>query len=326
MHGVAVARSLLDERAVADLVRDGYGVDSTASAVLIRRFVNDVYLIAGQDTRYIFKVYRPAWRDAAAILWEIDLLDHLSGHGAPVATAIPRADGRSITVIQAPEGERYGVLFEFAEGRKPEEPFTADLYYRFGFAAALVHDRSTDFVSLYPRRSLDLATLIDEPLSALEPYLSSRPEERAYVESLAARLRAGITNLATAALDWGVCHQDMTLDNVHVTPDNRIVFYDFDSGGPGWRSLDFQGIYDSAMYNQNGHWDAFLRGYSEVRRPSAADLEAIPYFVLAYGLWGAHADIIRSRWDGISFLTDEYFAKRMGPDGWWRQWEADHLR
>jgi len=97
--------------------------------------------------------------------------------------------------------------------------------------------------------SLDLSTLIDEPLCTLEPYLVSRPDDRIYVFNLARKLRARITDLANAGLDWGVCHQDMTLDNVHLTIDGRIIFYDFDSGGPGRRSMDFQGIYRSAMYN-----------------------------------------------------------------------------
>jgi len=300
-------------------------VDRVTSGTLVRRFVNDVYLVSGEEARYIFKVYRPEWRDPPAVLWEIDLLDHLSRRGAPVATALPRADGRSITLIEAPEGERYGVLFEFAEGEKPTPPFTADLYHRFGHAAGLVHERSTDFVSPHPRRPLDLSTLIDEPLCTLEPYLVSRPDDRIYVLNLARKLRARITDLANAGLDWGVCHQDMTLDNVHLTIDGRIIFYDFDSGGRGWRSMDFQGIYDSAMYNRNDHWEAFLRGYTEIRRLSDEELNAIPYFVLAYALWGLHVDIIRSRWDGRSFLTDEYFSERMGPNGWWRQWETQHL-
>lgn len=325
VEGMQVARSLLDPHAVAEVVRSAYALDRVTDAVLLRRFVNDVYLLTDEDCRYIFKVYRPAWRDIPPILWEVDLLAQLSRQGAPVATAIPRADGRSVTVIQAPEGERYAVLFGYAEGEKPREPFTADLYYRFGHAAGLVHERSADFVSPYPRRPLDLATLLDKPLQALEPFLAGRPDDWTYVVNLARRLRRGITDLAGAGLDWGPCHQDMTLDNVHVTADGRVTFYDFDSGGPGWRSLDFQGIYDHAMYNRNGHWDAFLAGYSEVRSLSDADLAAIPYFVLAYAFWGTHADIIRSQWDGVSFLDDEYFDHRMGSSGWWRQWEAKHL-
>jgi Ser/Thr protein kinase RdoA (MazF antagonist) len=61
-------------------------------------------LVTGDALTYVFKIYRPGWRDAPAVLWEIDLLAHLSKQGAPVANAIPRSDGRAITAIEAAEG------------------------------------------------------------------------------------------------------------------------------------------------------------------------------------------------------------------------------
>jgi len=212
-----------------------------------------------------------------------------------------------------------------AEGRKPLPSFDAELFHRFGHAAALVHQRSDDFVSPYRRQPLDLSTLIDQPLRAIRPFLAHRPADWAYVVSLSERVRAGILALAAEGLDWGVCHQDMTLDNVHVTPDGRVIFYDFDSGGPGWRSLDLQGIYEYALYNRNDHWDAFHCGYSEVRQLGRADLAAIPYFVLAYAFWGTHMAIFRSRWHGAYYLNEGYFDERIGQEGWWRQWESEHL-
>lgn len=267
-----------------DVVRRAYQIGSPDGCTLIRTFINDVYLLAGPTARYVFKVYRPEWRDIPSILWEVDLLDHLARHGAPIAPAVGRSDGRAITTFAAPEGARYGVLFAWAEGVKPAPPFTADLFRRFGRAAALVHERSEGFVSPYPRRPLDFSTLLDGPLRTIEPFLAHRPEDWADVVNLGEKLRSGILTLAAEGLDWGVCHQDMTLDNVHMAPDGRVIFYDFDSGGPGWRSLEFQGVYDYALSNRNNHWDVFLAGYSEVRLLSPTDLAAIPYFVLAYAL------------------------------------------
>jgi len=322
---VAVIRSLLASNAALAAVQSGYAVGSLNECALIRTFVSDVYLLAGPDERYVFKIYRPEWRDVPALLWEVDLLTHLSRRGAPVAPAIARRDGRAITAFAAPEGTRHGILFTCAAGEQPLPPFNADLYHRFGRAAALIHQRSEGFVSSYPRHPLDLSLLIDQPLQAIRPFLSHRPADWAYVVNLREKLRAGVLALADEGLDWGICHHDMTLDNVHVTPDGRVIFYDFDSGGPGWRSLEFQGIYDSALYNQNDHWAAFLHGYSEVRQLSRADLAAIPYFVLAYATWGTHMDIVRSRWHGMSSVNDEYFEQRIGPQGWWRRWESEHL-
>lgn len=211
------------------------------------------------------------------------------------------------------------------KGRSPGPPFTADVLRLFGRGAGLIHAAADDFVSPYQRRNLDFVTLLDDPLRAVRPFLVHRPDDWVYVLRLSEKLRSGITRLARSGLDWGPCHHDMTLDNVHLTADGRVIFYDFDSGGPGWRSLDFQSVYDYSVYNQNDHWDAFLKGYSEVRSLGEADLAAVPYFVLVYGFWDLYAAIIRSRWAGVSFLNDEYFDERVGPNGWWRQWEGQHL-
>lgn len=281
VEGAAVIRSLLAPGAVLEEIRSGYAVGSLNECTLIRTFVNDAYLLAGPEQRYVFKVYRPEWRSVSALLWEVDLLVHLSRQGVPVAPTVARRDGRALTAFAAPEGMRHGVLFAYAEGVKPLPPFDADLYHRFGRAAALIHQRSEGFVSPYARRPLDLWLLIDRPLQAIRPLLSHRPSDWAYVVKLGEKLRARILTLVEEGLDWGVCHHDMTLDNVHVAPDGRVIVYDFDSGGPGWRALEVQGIYEDALYNQNDHWDAFLWGYSEIRQLSRADLAAVAYFVLA---------------------------------------------
>jgi len=136
VEGASVIRSLLAPDAVLAAVQSGYAVGSLDECTLMRALINDVYLLAGPGEQYVFKVYRPEWRDIPALLWEVDLLARLSREGATGAPSIARRDGRMITTFAAPEGTRHGVLFAYAEGRKPLPPFDAELFHRFGHARA----------------------------------------------------------------------------------------------------------------------------------------------------------------------------------------------
>lgn len=315
-----VAYSLLSTEALLAEVARTYTVGRPMDGVLVRSYVNDVYAISTSTGRYILKVYRARWRSSSEIAWEVDALAHLSAKGVAVAAAIPRRDGRLIGTLHAPEGTRYAVLFDHAEGAKPVPPFTAPLYYHFGRAAARMHQALNDFTSVHARVPLDLTYLIDRPLMALRPRLAHRADDWDFLVRFADKVRDCITILAARGLDWGVCHGDMTLDNLHVASDNRVIFYDFDSGGPGWRAYDLPGIY---QFGRGANWDAFLAGYTEVRPFGPADLAAVPYFAAANGLWSMGGRVRNwTAWSGAWLSTDTYFDEQLAQ---WREWDAAEL-
>jgi Ser/Thr protein kinase RdoA (MazF antagonist) len=97
---------------------------------------------------------------------------------------------------------------------------------------------------------------------------------------------------AQAGLDWGVCHGDLTFDNLHVTTRDEFVWYDFDSGGLGWRAIDLQGwAFDRPEWTD--HWQAFLDGYRESRPISENDIAAAPYLNAAQEIWSIQVDLER---------------------------------
>lgn len=290
---------------------------------LLRSYVNDVYAIATTAGDYILKVYRARWRSWSEIAYELDVLAHLTARGVAVAPAIPRRDGRRIGAIRAPEGLRYAVLFARAAGTKPARPFTTTLYRHFGRATARMHRALDDFASPHARVPLDLAHFLDRPLAALRPRLAGRPDDWAFLVSLAEKVRARIADLAASGLDWGVCHGDLTLDNLHVTLEGQITFYDFDSGGPGWRASDPCGVLRYAIADRNGFWDAFLAGYGEVRPFGPADLAAVPYFAAAYGILDLGGRVGNwAAWSGRWMATEAYFDDALAG---WRRWEVEQL-
>jgi len=80
-------------------------------------------------------------------------------------------------------------------------------------------------------------------------------------------------------LQRGVCHNDLTLDNVHVDAD-RITVFDLDSASVSWRAAEPQGIFQSAQVSGGPWWAAWQAGHSDVRTTPGPDVEAVPWFVL----------------------------------------------
>lgn len=292
---------------IKQLLINNYNFIPDSEVTLIRTYTNDVYLIQTQDEKFVLKVYGVNWRTDDEILWEMDLLNHLKVKGIKVAAPIKSSRGNYLEILR----DRTAVLFEYAEGDKPQAPFPVDLYYDFGKSVAEMHQASDDFQSKFERSPLDLDYLIDKPIKEVEIYINKSEKKEIFYE-IANKAKAKINDLASQGLDWGVCHGDMTLDNVHITDDNQFIFYDFDSGGKGWRASDLQGwAIKSPEYKAK--WDSFLKGYGEVRKLNEIDIEAAPYLTIAWEVWGLSVNlnqrIIKQGEEAVSSNIDELIEK-----------------
>lgn len=90
------------------------------------------------------------------------------------------------------------------------------------------------------------------------------------VFDLTERLRPITTN---PALDWGVCHMDLTLDNVHRSGDKLTVF-DLDSAGESWRAVEPWGV---KKFSED-YFQAWLKGYRSVREFNEDNEKAVAAF------------------------------------------------
>ena len=161
------------------------------------------------------------------------------------------------------------MVWRWAPGAKPRAD--TETYLRLGDAAARIHTAADSLPALPDRDDYDLGRLIDEQLHRMRPLL-----ERAGVWSttvaLAQRSAARIRGID---LDRGLCHLDLTLDNVHLDGDELTVF-DFDGAGRSWRAMEPAGVLRfSASYF--GDW---LTGYRAVRPFGAADAAAVATFAV----------------------------------------------
>lgn len=255
---------------VEEQLEDIFGLKNPVCRNL-NTLANDTVEVTTPSGCFALKLYNPASRTATDVQWELDLTRHLLENGAPVAKPIAGQDGRpAIFSVDGQERfaqERVAVLFEWAEGKKPNAEHST--YVLLGKAAALIHQAADTFTSLLPREKYDAGTLIDEQLERMKtPLVESGQWQR--VLNLTERLGQIISN---PALDWGVCHMDLTLDNVHRNGDSITVF-DFDSSGESWRAIEPWGV----LKFSEDYFQDWLEGYRSVRQFSPDNEKAVAAF------------------------------------------------
>lgn len=266
-----------------------YPIPQPTSVQLLRSYTNDVYLVRAAHERYVLKLYGLGWRTAPEIRYELALLNHLASSGVAVAQAIDTGDHEAVQTIEVDGLIRHAVLFPYAPGAKPQPPFNPALYEHEGRTVAAMHGAADTFVTTYPRQAMDEQFLLDRPLELIQPHLTDATD-RQFFHRFVTELRARIGELADRGLDWGPCHGDVTLDNFHLTDDGQIVWYDFDLGGPGWRAGDLQG-WAKRLPDATPLWDAFLRGYQDVRPLAPVNIDAAPALCAAVEVYGITIDL-----------------------------------
>ncbi len=238
---------------------------------------NDVIAVTASAGRFALKLYH-LHRTASEVQWELDLIIHLLQNGAPVAKPVHGKHGY-VESFHVDGRDRVAVLFEWVPGSKPAPE--RHIYTLLGKAAAQIHQAADTFASSFPRESYDTHFLIDEQLHRMEMHLREANRWKQAV-ALGERLKQIIAN---STLDHGICHMDLTLDNVH-RHDDSITVFDFDSAGACWRSIEPYGV----LRASKEYFEAWLDGYRSVRPFSQHDEKA----VAAFGIIG---DLRVVAWD-----------------------------
>jgi Ser/Thr protein kinase RdoA (MazF antagonist) len=130
-------------------------------------------------------------------------------------------------------------------------------------------DRAADRFAASPaRESYDAAALVDDQLRRMRHLLIRAGSWRPAV-ALAERLKS---RLVEPALDRGICHMDLTLDNVHLA--EGLTIFDFDSAGMCWRAIEPWGgaqVLDNLLPSLAGR-------ATEQRAPGQLDEAAVAVF------------------------------------------------
>lgn len=253
---------------IIEQLKEHYGLDNPACKNL-NTLANDSYEVTSSNGHFALKVYNPASRTATDVQWEIDLNLHLIKNGAPVARPVVGKDGNYLRAFIVDDQDRVAVLFEWAAGEKPNAERST--YVLLGKAAALIHNAADSFTSELPREKYDVHELIDDQLERMKtPLEESGQWQRVY--KLSVRMRKIITN---PSLDYGIIHNDLTLDNIHRSGDALTVF-DLDSAGESWRAAEPWGV----LKFSEDYFRAWLEGYRTVREFSGNNERAVAAFAI----------------------------------------------
>jgi len=314
-NALPVVHSILNAKALVPVLQREYGIEEIGDCRLERSYANDVYrLTTTRGARYYLKVYRRGWRSTSDIAWELRIQEHLIAGGVSIARPITRRDGLNMTVLGAPEGNRAAVLYAQAPGSKPQRPFTPELYTRFGHASAGLHAALDTLVNASGRPADDIETLVMAPGRAVRAVFDPDTDERHAIDATVDRLADEISR-QSPDLDWGICHGDLTLDNITVAQDGSITFFDFDLAAMSWRARHPCGVYAASRLipHAGGFWDAFLSGYRTVRPFSTMDERAVPLMYAAQQFWDLGHDVSRwSHWSGHWRAAPEIVTARLG--------------
>ena len=299
--------STLSTQSIKRLVHRHYDFKDSLECVLYQRGVNDIYLLSSGEYQFALRLSRSNWRSREAISGELTALKHLSLKGVDVALPLSRRDGDTITEVSAPEGLRRAVLFSWAKGQTPKytEPAHA---LRYGRLLSALHTAAEDLPPTGSRPELDLNYLLCRPMELIRPRLKRLPAAWKRLESLVGRMRRQFTSGHLRLSDWGFCHGDVHGSNARIDGD-RLVLFDFDSCGSGWR------VFDLASYRWEARrqcaeteaWGPFVKGYLQLRPAAVQFMEFVGLFMILKHLWTTGQWIVLSAESGISQLPDDFF-------------------
>lgn len=321
-----IIHSTFDPAALVPVLDARYDLGEITDCVLYRSYANDVFRVTTADRgEYYLKVHRRDWRSAPDVAWGLRVQGHLLTHGVSVARPIERRDGSTLTVLHAPEGERAAVLYAQAPGAKPQRPLSAELYTTFGQAAARLHTALDTLPDTSGRPPDDVETLVLSPGRILRTLFDPASDGRHQIDATVQHLAREIDRRASG-LDRGICHGDLTLDNLTVTEDGAITFYDFDLAALSWRVRDPCGVfaYSRQVPEARDFWAAFLTGYRAVREFRDEDERATPLMYAVQQFWDLGHEVSRwSHWSGQWRVSPAFVTSRLEEIQDWIDAELD---
>ncbi len=284
MSHFPVSKSNLSAKHLAVYLSEHYHFLSENTCRFIKPGINDTYLVESKDKQFVFRVYSYNWRSATEIQQELQFLDLLKSRGIAVSYPVLDNSNQYIQALNAPEGMRYGVLFSYAKGKKRMKS-SAALHAKIGAAMASIHKISQS--RALDRPTYNESTLLIESFKQIQDFLSKDAPEFKWLKDTHVFLLKEFSNFDVRQLRQGIVHLDIWFDNINVTDQDEITFFDFDFCGNGWLCLDLA-YYWLALHTVEPDqstrlvkWNSFIKGYQSVEKITSEELRILPVLGLA---------------------------------------------
>lgn len=255
---------------------------------LLRRGFNEVYDVQAEKGHFVARLSALRARGPANVEYELSLLAHVHTNGGNVAVGM----GDAIQ-LALPEGARELTVFRHLEGDAPDAPQD---FVPTGEELARIHQASNGYAGPASRYTLDLHHLVVRPLAWLNDAPVMDQGLREDYEALAKEVSQavgggeGLTQVAC----HGDCHGGNNFIQNAEDGSQRAAFFDFDDAGPGWLAYELavllwghlpRRVEPEINSEVAAKYQAFLAGYRRMAPLPSADLESVPYFLVARNIW-----------------------------------------
>ena len=309
----SVTYSTIALEAVATALNSYYDVGQVEDCQFWYHGLSDIYRIETKTGLYIFRISHHHWRSRSEIQFELEFLTFLRQHQLPVASPLPTKTGELCLEINAPEGTRYGTLFEYAKGSVPIGDLDSNQSYKLGETLAKLHQVSYHFSPQSQRSPLTPELIIDRSNQIIAPFLEKRPCDLQTLLTITDRVKKELQNLPTTPPFWTVCWGDPHSGNTHFTENNQLTLFDFDQCGYGWRAFDLGKFYQVSL--QSGCSpkirETLLQGYSSISPLQQIEIDCLPSLTVAAFIWAWGIHLNRAMCFEYSRLDDHYFTRRL---------------
>jgi Ser/Thr protein kinase RdoA (MazF antagonist) len=230
-----VTNSNLSATHLGWFLQEKYAFSKDTQCQLIRAGINDTYLVTDNLEKFIFRIYSLDWRTKTEINEEIRLLNLLKDRDISISFPIEDKMGQYIQELNAPEGQRFAVLFSYADGQKRHN-VSAETHFKIGELMARLHAVTNNLT--LERVTYSPEIMLKNPFKHLSKFLSEDTEEMAFMLLAQKYLLKTFDNAETAQIRQGIVHLDIWFDNLNVTNADKVTIFDFDFCGNGWLGLD----------------------------------------------------------------------------------------
>lgn len=312
MNGFPVITSTLSPTHLSLFLREKYDLREQVTCQLIKAGVNHTYLVNDGADKFVFRVYSLNWRTKLEIEEELNWLQLLKQKNISVSYPIRDKSENFIQTLNAPEGERFSVLFSYAKGEKLHNSSEAT-HFQIGIVMAQLHELANN-------RSLQRTTytpqiLLVDSLEQLKPFLPETTAEMEFMKSTQTYLLKEFEKIDTDKIRKGIVHLDIWFDNLNISPENEITLFDFDFCGNGWLCLDIA-YYVMQLHHLErdekecqSKLQAFLNGYESITKISAEEKRILP--MLGVSLYFFYLGVQCQRFENWSntFLNETYLKR-----------------
>lgn len=308
-----VTNSNLSATHIGLFLQEKYSLSKDTKCQLIKAGINDTYLISDNSDKFVFRVYSLNWRTKAEIAEEIKLLKQLKQNDISISSPLSDDENNYIQTLNAPEGDRFAVLFTFADGEKLHIT-SQETHFQIGQLMARLH-KITNKQKLN-RTDYSPEVILIDSLKKVSSFLNNDTEEMNFMKSAQSYLLEEFENADTSQIRQGVVHLDIWFDNLNITNDNKVTIFDFDLCGNGWLCLDIA-YYILQLHNiekyeakeYQSKVDSFIKGYESVTPISAEEKRLIP--MLGVSLYFFYLGVQCQRYDNWSnsFLSENYLKR-----------------